>query len=228
MRSKKLRMVFGLYGAGGFAREVMPIFKERISKIANEIGEQNVGLFFIETQPTKKEVNGYPLISEDDFFDLQCEERFFNIAIADSRARQRIAMQCIENGAKPVSLQSSNALVYDCNDIGEGAVICAYSTVTSNAKIGQYFHSNIYSYVAHDCVIGDYVTFAPKVCCNGNVRIEDHAYIGTGAIIRQGSSDKPLVIGEGAVVGMGAIVTKDVPPFTTVVGSPARPMLPAK
>ena len=72
-------------------------------------------------------------------------------------------------------------------------------------------------------MIGDYVTFAPSVRCNGNIVIEDHAYIGTGAVIKQGTPEKPLVIGKGAVVGMGAVVTKDVPPGVTVVGNPAKP-----
>jgi acetyltransferase-like isoleucine patch superfamily enzyme len=114
--------------------------------------------------------------------------------------------------------------VYDGNQIGEGVILCDHTLVTSNARIGRFFHANIYSYVAHDCVIGDYVTFAPSVHCNGNVHIHRHAYIGTGAILKQGSPERPLVIGEGAVVGMGAVVTKDVPAHTTVVGNPARPL----
>ena len=91
-------------------------------------------------------------------------------------------------------------------------------------RIGRQFHGNFYSYVAHDCVVGDYVTFAPAVRCLGNVVIEDHAYIGTGAVLRQGTPGNPLVIGRGAVVGMGAIVTKSVPPGVTVVGNPAKPL----
>src|SRR3546814_2546611 len=67
--------------------------------------------------------------------------------------------------------------------------------------------SDVCSSDLHDCVIGDYVTFAPGVRCNGNIRIGDRAYIGSGAVIRQN-----LTIGADAVVGMGAIVTKDVPP----------------
>ncbi|MEP6868613.1 MAG: DapH/DapD/GlmU-related protein, partial [Novosphingobium sp.] len=78
-------------------------------------------------------------------------------------------------------------------------------------------HCNLYSYVEHDCVIGDFVTFAPAVRCNGNVRIGDGAYIGSNAVIRQG-----ITIGEGAVVGMGAVVIRDVPTGATVVGNPAR------
>jgi acetyltransferase-like isoleucine patch superfamily enzyme len=108
--------------------------------------------------------------------------------------------------------------------VGEGAILCGFTHITSNAKIGKFFHGNIYSYVAHDCIIGDFVTFAPGVKCNGHVVIEDHAYIGTGVVIKDGT-DKPIVIGQGAVVGMGAVVTKSVPPGTTVVGNPARPLV---
>ena len=109
----------------------------------------------------------------------------------------------------------------------DGAIICGRTMITDNVTIGRFFHCNIYSYVAHDCVIGDFVTFGPRVSCNGNVRIDDHAYVGAGAVIRQGAPGRPLVIGKGAVVGMGAVVVRDVAPCTTVVGNPARPLDPA-
>ena len=49
------------------------------------------------------------------------------------------------------------------------------------------------------------------------VRICDKAWIGFNAIILKGTT-----IGEGAIVGAGAVVTKDVPPYTIVGGNPAR------
>ena len=76
-------------------------------------------------------------------------------------------------------------------EIGNGSIINPFVTITSDVKIGKSFQANIYSYVAHDCVIGDFVTFAPGVKCNGNVHIGSGAYIGTGTIIYPGTSDKP-------------------------------------
>lgn len=54
---------------------------------------------------------------------------------------------------------------------------------------------------------------------SGNVHIGDHACIGAGTCMEQGTNDIPLVIGEGAVVGMGAVVPKSVAPYTTVAGN---------
>lgn len=212
----------GLYGAGGFAREVMPLLRELMVREKQLNPAVTYRLYFVETNPQGTTVNGHPLVSEREFFDLNCDERYFNVAIADSNARQQIAAACIAQGAKAMSIRSSISVSYDGNLIGDGAILCANTMVTSNARIGRFFQCNIYSYVAHDCVIGDFVTFAPSVHCNGNVHIRDHAYVGTGAVIKQGSSSKPIVIGEGAIVGMGAVVTRDVAPFTTVVGNPAK------
>lgn len=222
----KKHIVFGLYGAGGFAREVMPLVAEHVAAAAAADPQTTWEVCFVETHPGKSEVNGIRLVSEAQFLEMPCSQRYFNIAIGDSKVRQRIAEACLSKGAVPLTLRSAHAVVYSHNDIAEGAVLCANTIVTSNARIGRFFHANLHSYVAHDCVIGDFVTFAPNVHCNGNVHVHDHAYIGTGAIIKQGSPDKPTVIGEGAVVGMGAVVTKDVAPYTTVVGNPAKPMAP--
>lgn len=58
-----------------------------------------------------------------------------------------------------------------------------------------------------------------------NSIIYNNNEIGDGAIIKQGTRDKPLVIGEGSTIGMGAVVTKDVEPYTTVFGNTAKPYL---
>lgn len=207
-------MLAGLYGAGGFGREAMSLLAECLGPGARAV--------FVEDAPRVAEANGVAVLSAEAFFAEPCAQRLFTVAVADSRARARIAEACLARGATPVSVVSRHAVVGPHNQIGEGAILCAFAVVTANARIGRFFHGNLRCYVAHDCVIGDYVTFAPGVCCNGNVVVGDHAYIGTGAIIRNGTPERPLVIGEGAVVGMGAVVTKDVPPFATVVGNPAR------
>lgn len=213
-RTKRNATLFGLIGAGGFAREIMPIAAATLGGKAD--------LAFVETAPARATVNGYDLLSEEAFEAASYGSKIFNVAIADSRVRESFAKRYKDLGHTPFSLTAASVTIYDEVQISEGAILCANAVLTSNVKIGKFFHANLNSYVAHDCIIGDYVTFAPNVACNGNVHIGDHAYIGTGAILKQGSKDAPRRIGEGAVVGMGAVVTKDVAPYTTVIGNPAR------
>jgi sugar O-acyltransferase (sialic acid O-acetyltransferase NeuD family) len=203
-----------IVGAGGFGREIMPFIRQ--------IVDPSWSLCFAEERPRITEVNGLPMLDVSDFLDL-AGQKYFNVAIADSAVRRRIVATMSER-ASPLSLVANGAFVGDGTVMGDGAVICQFSSVGSNTRIGRHFHCNLYSYVAHDCVVGDYVTFAPRVQCNGNVHIGDDVYVGAGAVIRNGSAGSPLVIGAGAIIGMGAVVTRSVPANTTVVGNPARAM----
>lgn len=206
----------GVYGASGFGKEVMPLARAQFSNLEKQ------QFVFIDDSQAGRTLGGYPVFSYAEFLAHSSKEKGVVIAIANSRVREKLAAQLATDKVQQLNLQANNAVIVDEAEIAEGSLFCAFTCVTSNAKIGKGFHANIYSYVAHDCIIGDFVTFAPSVKCNGNVHIEDHAYIGTGAIIKQGTPDKPLVIGKGAIVGMGAVVTKDVPAGVTVVGNPAR------
>ncbi|MDD0802385.1 acetyltransferase [Acinetobacter johnsonii] len=208
--------LIGVYGASGFGKEVMPLVRAQFTELNKE------HFVFIDDGQANTDLNGYQVLSYTDFINNSKTDKRVTIAIANSQVREKLVARLDQDSVQHLEIQAANTVILDEVEMGEGSLLCPFTCITSNIKIGKFFHANIYSYVAHDCVIGDYVTFAPGVKCNGNIHIEDHAYIGTGAVIKQGTPDKPLVIGKGAVVGMGAVVTKSVPAGVTVVGNPAR------
>ncbi|EHY2757723.1 NeuD/PglB/VioB family sugar acetyltransferase [Escherichia coli] len=209
-----MKSIIGIYGAGGFGREVLPIIRQQVGLKSDVV--------FIIDDIKEKVVNETKVVTFDEFCSLKDMDKYYTVAIADSKVRMEIDIKCIREGIKPISIYSQNSVIMDDVLIGDGAILSPFTCITSNVRIGKSFHANLYSYIAHDCVIGDYVTLAPGVKCNGNVIIEDHAYVGTGAIIRPGTKTKPLVIGSHSIIGMGAVVTKTVPSGKTVFGNPAK------
>lgn len=210
--------LYAIYGASGFGFEVMPLARQQLQIMQLDSYE----LVFVDDNPFCDSINGHAVMTYQDFLSKKADQKFMNIAIADSTIRETLVKKCQSDHMDFFTIKSSLAVEMDDCKIGEGAILCPFVTLTSNLKIGKHFHANLYSYVAHNCVIGDYVTFAPGVKCNGNILIEDHVYVGTGAILRNGKPGAPLVIGRGAIVGMGAVVTKSVFPGETVIGNPAR------
>ena len=208
------KTVYGIYGASGFGKEIMPLIRNKIKD-----GDY---LCFIDDSPNAETLNGVDILTYFDFLQLDFNKKYVSIAVADSSVRELISQRLKESNVSILDIKAENVMIYDKVSIDPGSILCAFTTLTSNIKIGNFFHANLYSYVAHDCLIGDFVTFAPGVKCNGNVVIEDYAYIGTGAIIKQGSAIRPLTIGEAAVVGMGAVVTKSVKAGDVVFGNPAK------
>lgn len=210
--------LYAIYGASGCGRSLMPVARQQLVREsdASEI------VFIDDALESVADVNGHRAINYLTFLNETASEKYVQIAIANSHVREKIAQRLEMDGIQLWSIIADNVVLMDQLELDEGSALSPFVTMTSNIKIGKCFHANLYSYVEHDCVIGDFVTFAPGVKCNGNIHIEDHVYIGAGAVIKQGTPAQPLVIGRGAVVGMGAVVTKSVPAGVTVVGNPAR------
>ena len=213
--------ILGVFGYGGFGSEVFATLKNGDFR-SKELDLSSIDSSRIRqiSKPGEKYI-GEDQISELDFLDSKLK-KFFIIAISDRVTRRKLAKLATMHGSVPASLFDKNSRISKDSQIGAGAILSSFSLVSPNVEIGEFFHLNIYSYVAHDVTIGNYVTFAPKVSCNGNIHIHDNVYIGSGAILINGQSGKPLVVGEGATIGMGAVVIKDVEPYSTVVGNPAR------
>lgn len=210
------KTVIGIYGASGYGKEVLPIVKEQFQK-----NTTNTEFVFIDDSIYHSELLNTRIMSFNTFLAIDSVDKYVVIAIAASKARENITNICVESDLKLLNVRASNSAILENVEIGQGYILSPFVTLTSDISIGRSFQANIYSYVAHDCIIGDFVTFAPAVKCNGNIHVGDHTYIGTGVIIKQGRPDKPLVIGEGAVIGAGAVVTKSVPAGMTVFGNPA-------
>lgn len=101
--------------------------------------------------------------------------------------------------------------------IGRGTVILSHSCVAAQAVLGAHVMILQHCIVNHDCIVEDFATLAAGVNVAGGCHIGKGAYIGSSACIRGG-----IQIGEYALVGMGAVVTKNVPARATVVGNPAK------
>lgn len=208
----------GVYGAGGCGRGLMPLVRHQFAV------SDGVEFVFVDDGQAGQFVNEQPVVSFADFCARPARGKRIVLAVADGSVRQRLAVKCEAASIGFFDVRAANVVIMDDVSIGVGAALSPGVVVTSNIRIGRHFHCNIGSIVEHDCVIGDYVTFAPGVRCNGNIEIGDGAYIGAGAMIRQGRQNARLKIGAGATIGMGAVVLADVPDGVTIVGNPGRPV----
>ena len=204
-----------VYGAGGMGRELMW-----------QLDSQNKGEFNLlgfaddSAEKINTVINGFKVLGGTDWLLKREEKTAVVLALGDSFVRKKVAEQLKKNDNLVFpNIISSDSIVSEFVELGEGNIICFGSIVTVNIKIGDFLLCNRSCNIGHDTIIGDYVTLNPGVILSGNVTVGECANIGTGSVVIQGKT-----IGNGSTVGAGAAVVRDIPDNCTAVGVPAKPI----
>ena len=209
-----------IYGAGGFARETAWLVEE-ISAVS---GEYKVVCFIDDDKQNQgKELNGYPVVSLEEATDRFPDARVVG-GVGSPHTRESIMLKAAAAGFGTTTLIHPRVERSKLIEIGEGTVICAGSILAVDIEIHRCVQINPDCTIGHDAKLGEFTSLAPGVHVSGWVFTGKRVYIGTGAVITNGTKDKPRFVGDDAVIGAGAVVIGDVAEGVTVVGVPARPI----
>jgi len=200
-----------IFGAGGMGREAADLARR-----SSAIGARYSEIVFAIDRP-EGPIDGLPVLAPEE---IDAEDEIC-IALGSGADRRRLAERFA--GRRFARVAAETAIVSRSARIGVGALLGDYSLVNNNVVVGDHFQANAFAQVSHDCRIGDFVTLAPRVSCNGWIEIGSGVTIGAGAVVRNGRCGRPLRIGEGAVIGMGALVVRDVPPGAVLLAPSAQP-----
>lgn len=203
-----------IIGVGGFGREVAWLI-ERINKATPTweiIGfvDDNIGLH-------GSMVGGYPVLGSCNWLKEQEGEIYAVCAIGSTKVRKKVIQKL--DGVRFATVIDPNVKMSERIQIGEGCIICSDTILTVDITIGSHVIINLDCTIGHDAVINDFVTLYPSVNVSGSTVLGECVEMGTGCQIIQG-----LKVGEGTIVGAGAVVVKELPRECTAVGSPAKPI----
>jgi sugar O-acyltransferase (sialic acid O-acetyltransferase NeuD family) len=208
----------GVYivGAGGFGRECLDVL-EAMNRVPGAIEIPFLGFLDDGDGPGQEVLARRGAAVVGLASTPPRELAGFVIGIGDPVVRQRIDAVFVAAGHVPITLIHPTVITGSDIEIGEGSVVCAGVSMTTNIRLGRHVHVNPLVPIGHDSRLMDFVSINPGANIAGTVTIGRGALIGSGATILQGRT-----IGDGSLVGAGAVVTRDVPIAVTVIGVPAR------
>ena len=208
-------MKLAIIGAGGFGREVLSLIKSinRVESTFDIIG------FLDDGVEQGKSIHDLPVLGAVKDVKILGIKNVV-LAIGNPHIRKTMVAQLGTQVSFPTIFHPS--VIFQDNErikIGQGCIICAGNILTTDIEIGNHCIINLSCTIGHDAVLGDFTSIMPGVNISGGARLESEVYVGTGAKLIKASS-----VGNGAIIGAGAVVDSDVLENEVVVGVPARPL----
>lgn len=206
-----------IYGAGGFGREVLTL----IEQINEQENKYNFIGFFDDGIKRGEIINGFPVLGGINVLNHWDERLALVLAIGSPMMKKSVFSRIRNSNLSYPSLIHPSTQICAAHyvELEDGCIVCAGCIITVNVVLHKFVILNLSCTVGHDTEIGEFSSFMPAVNISGEVVIGKDVYVGTGAkIINQ------LSIGDGTIVGAGAVVAKTLPPNCTAVGIPAKPI----
>jgi len=194
-----------LIGGGGHCKSVIDVIeKEGVWKILGIVDQAYSPNTF---------VLGYPIIgSDDDLESLFSNGRaaFITVGqIKSSAIRQGLFEKVKKIGYHLPSIISPMASVSAHASIGEGTIVMHLSHIGPMVRIGSNVIINTQAIIEHDSSVGDHCHISTGAVVNGNVQIKNNVFLGSRSTCKEG-----ITIESHAVIGMGALVRKNIPENT--------------
>jgi sugar O-acyltransferase (sialic acid O-acetyltransferase NeuD family) len=204
-----------IWGGTGQAKVLAAIFKQQGLRVAAILDvDPEVLPFTVDCPWFSDERDLFTWLNTQDFSNLLAA-----IAIGGTNGVTRclLAQKLQHIGLELPTLIHERAWVADTVILGAGNQILGAACISEDARLGNHCIVNTNASIDHECVLGDGVHIMPGATIAGCVTVEDFASIGSNATILP-----RLRIGRNAVVGAGAVVTRDVLPGAIIKGNPAR------
>lgn len=120
-----------------------------------------------------------------------------------------------EDGTPEEMVHTGGVIIGDYVEIGALCTVPCGTII--DTTLGDYCKLDDHVHIGHNSIIGKACCFAAGAILGGAVKMGNNVWIGLNATI-----NTKVKLGDWAVIGSGAMVTKDVPPYAIVAGCPAR------
>lgn len=203
-----------IVGAKGFAKEVL--------EVLHQDNQTNNVVFYDDVNTDVPDIlyGTFPVLKSvaaaKEYFEKS--DNRFTIGIGNPVLRKKLFDKFTALGGELVSTISPFAHVgHFETHIGHGCNIMTGTVITNEVVISEGVLINLNCTVGHDTTIGSFSELSPGVKISGNCTIGNYCVLGTNAVVLP-----KVKLGNNVIVGAGAVVTKDVPDNTLVVGIPAQ------
>jgi sugar O-acyltransferase (sialic acid O-acetyltransferase NeuD family) len=202
-----------IIGARGFGRV---IFNLAISCPGYK-SEYRIKGFLDDKTDVLDDFEGYPpILGSVENYEIQKDDVFI-CALGDVKSKKKYSEIILDKGGKFISLIHPTAIIGTNVKIGKACIISSNAYISCDVKIDDFVTIQPFTVISHNVEVGKWCHLDAYMFLGGEVKLEEAATIHTGAIIHPKKK-----IQNGAIVGAGAMVIRNVKSNTTVYGNPAK------
>lgn len=202
-----------VYGASGLGREVL-----ELAKVINAKKPRWDNFIFIDDGNVPSVVNGHDVYKYNDAI-TKYEIPFLEIAvgIGEPATREKLFNKIKQNNISTPTLIHPDVYIPESSIVGQGVVIQYGCFISCNVVIKDYVYIQPQCNIGHDDILEEGCMISGFSNLGGAVHIGKWAYLGLSCAVKQ-----LVAIGEYSIVGMGAVVHKNIVNEVIVMGNPAR------